>query len=127
MVVKIAKSTGPCGVVSTSNLIGEVVIDHSGRNLGQIHELVIDAREGRLAYAVLALADIFARGNKLFAMPWSAFLFSRKENKLVLNVDKQRLETAPGFDRDDEWPDFSDRIWGSRLSKYYDCVPYWAP
>ncbi|TPW15771.1 MAG: hypothetical protein FD129_842 [bacterium] len=114
------------GVISTSKLIGEVVVDPRGEDLGQIQELVIDARDGRLAYAIVSFAGFLARGNKLFVLPWGAFFFSRKENRLVLNVDKQRLETAPGFDRDAERPDFADRNWGRRLSTYYDCAPYWA-
>ena len=114
------------GVVSASTIIGEAVVNRQGENLGQIHDLVIDAKEGRLAYAVLTFGGFMGMGNKLFAMPWRAFEFSTTENKLILNVDKERLETAPGFDQDAKWPDFTDRAWGDGIYKYYGFEPYWA-
>jgi sporulation protein YlmC with PRC-barrel domain len=107
------------GVVAASKVVGETVVDRQGDKLGKIHELMIDANAGRLAYAVLA-AD-----GKYFAMPWQAFEFSNTENKLILNVDKKKLEAAPGFDKNDKWPDFSDKSWGDGIYKYYDQKPYW--
>jgi hypothetical protein len=43
-------------------------------------------------------------GNKLFALPWKAFEFASTENKLILNVSKDKLKAAPGFDKDAKWP-----------------------
>jgi hypothetical protein len=60
-------------------------------------------------------------------VPWRAFEFSNTENKLILNVDKKKLETAPGFDQDAKWPDFADRTWGDGIYKYYGYEPYWKP
>ena len=65
-----------------------------------------------MAYAVLSFGGFMGMGNKLFAMPWEAFEFSATENKLILNVDKEKLKTAPGFDKDGKWPDFSDTTLG---------------
>jgi sporulation protein YlmC with PRC-barrel domain len=113
------------GVVSASKIIGEAVINRQNETLGKIHELVIDAKEGRLAYAVLSFGGFMGMGNKLFAMPWKAFEFAKTENKLILNVDKEKLKAAPGFDPDVKWPDFADRTWGSTIYKYYGYDPYW--
>jgi hypothetical protein len=113
------------GVVSASKIIGEAVENLQQEKLGKIHELVIDAKEGRVAYAVLSFGGFLSMGNKLFAMPWKAFEFSSTENKLILNVDKKKLEIAPGFDKDAKWPDFADRTWGASIYKYYGYDPYW--
>lgn len=121
------ESTRKYGVVSASKIIGEAVENRQKENLGKIHELVIDAKEGRLAYAVLSFGGFMGMGNKLFALPWKAFEFSNTENKLILNVDKKKLETAPGFDKDAKWPDFADRTWGDSIYKYYGYEPYWKP
>ena len=125
MGVSIEKSETMYGVVSASTIIGESVVNRQNEDLGKIHELVIDAREGRLAYAVLSFGGFMGIGNKLFAMPWKAFEFSSTEQKLILNVDKEKLETAPGFDQDSKWPDFADRTWGSGIHNYYGYEPYW--
>lgn len=113
------------GVVSASKIIGESVVNRQDESLGKIHELVIDAKDGRMAYAVLTFGGFMGMGNKLFAMPWSAFEFATTENKLVLDIDKDKLKSAPGFDQDSKWPDFADRNWGAGIHTYYGYTPYW--
>ena len=113
------------GVALSSKLIGESVINRRNEDIGKIHELVIDATDGRMAYAVLSFGGFLGMGNKLFAMPWRAFEFSSTENKLVLDVDKEKLEAAPGFDPDAKWPDFADRSWGATIHNYYGYPTYW--
>lgn len=113
------------GVVLTSKLIGESVINRENEDLGEIHELVLDAQSGRVAYAVLSFGGFLGMGTKLFAMPWGAFEYSSTEDKLVLNVDKEKLKAAPGFDENSKWPDFADRTWGKSVHSYYGFSPYW--
>ena len=119
------KSVAMYGVVPASKIIGEMVINRQSENVGKILELVIDAGENRIVYAVLSFGGLLGLGNKLFAMPWEAFEFSSTENKLILNVDKERLKTAPGFEKGDNWPDFKDTIWGETIYDYYDYSPPW--
>jgi sporulation protein YlmC with PRC-barrel domain len=125
MEVSIRKPSEMYGVCCASKIIGEAVVNREGESLGRIDELVIDAKEGRLAYAVLSFGGFMGMGNKMFAMPWQAFEFSNTENKLILNVEKAKLENAPGFDQDSTWPDFADRTWGQGIYKYYGYDPYW--
>jgi uncharacterized protein YrrD len=113
------------GVVLGSKVIGEAVINQQNENLGKIHELVFDAQSGRLAYAVLSFGGFMGMGNKLFALPWGSLGFSATEHKLILNVDKEKLKSAPGFDAAAKWPDFADRTWGSTIHTYYGYTPYW--
>ena len=119
------KSVAEYGVVSASKIIGETVANHQGENVGKIHELVIDAGKNRVAYAVLSHGSFLGMGEKLFAMPWEAFEFSATEHKLILNVDKEKLKTAPGFEKDDKWPDFADTLWGESIYNYYNYTPPW--
>ena len=112
---KSKKSVAKYGVVPASKIIGETVVNRQGENVGEIHELVIDARKNRVAYAVLSFGGFMGMGNKLFAMPWEAFEFSATEHKLILNVDKEEVETAPVFDKDTPWPHFSDTLWGKSI------------
>ena len=57
-------------------------------------------------------------GDKLFAIPWSALSISPSRDYVLLNVDKQTLERAPGFDRN-HWPDLTDPAWQSGIHQYY--------
>lgn len=119
------KTAEKYGVVSAQTIIGEAVVNRQNESLGKIHGLMIDAKEGRIAYAVLSSGGFLGVGNKLFAMPWDALEFSNTEHKLILDVDKEKLEAAPGFDQDEEWPDFADRSWGRKVYDYYGSEPYW--
>ena len=60
-------------------------------------------------------------GDKLFAIPLEALTVDTAEKRLVLNVDKELLKRAPGFDKNNR-PDMTDRAWGSQL---YGYKPYW--
>lgn len=125
MQVATRKVADKYGVVSASKIIGESVVNRENEDLGKIHELVIDAKEGRLAYAVLASGGFMGMGHKLFAMPWKAFEFANTEDKLILDVNKEKLKAAPGFDKDAKWPDFADKTWGGTIHDYYGYEPYW--
>lgn len=119
------KSVPKYGVVTASKIMGETVVNRQSENVGKIQELVIDARKNRIAYLVLSFGGFLGMGTKLFAMPWEAFEFSATENKLILNVEKEKLKAAPGFEKDDKWPDFSDMLWGESIYSYYDYSPPW--
>lgn len=121
-----SSTTEKHGVVSASTIIGEDVINRQNENVGKIHELMFDAKSGRVAYAVLTFGGFLGMGNKLFALPWSSLEFSDSGDTLVLDVDKEKLKAAPGFDEDDKWPDFTDRTWGSSIHTYYGQSPYWT-
>jgi hypothetical protein len=83
-----------------------------------IEDLVIDPQTSRVDYAVLSFGGFLGMGDKLFAVPLEAMTLSADEKKFILDVDKERLKNAPGFDKDN-WPDGSDRAFGRRVYTYY--------
>lgn len=111
-------------VCSASEIIGQSVVNREGESLGKINDLAIDGDAGRVAYAVLSFGGFLGMGDKLFAIPWSALERSTTDNRLILDANKDRLKNAPGFDRNN-WPDFSDRSWGSQIHSYYGRTAYW--
>ena len=38
--------------------------------------------------------------------------------RFLLNVERERLRDAPGFDKDD-WPNMKDEVWASKVRSYY--------
>jgi len=111
-------------VLAASTLAGNSVKNSAGDDLGKIDELMIHIPSGKVAYAVLSFGGVLRIGNKLFAVPWSALKVDEDEKCFILDVDKKRLENAPGFDKDN-WPDMTDTAWGSEVFAYYGSVPYW--
>src|ERR1035437_4265781 len=94
-------------VLAASTLAGDSVRNSAGEDLGKLDEIMIDIPSGRVAYAVLSFGGVLRMGNKLFAVPWSALKVDEDKKCFVLNVDKTKLEKAPGFDKD-KWPDMAD-------------------
>jgi hypothetical protein len=48
--------------------------------------------------------------DKLFAVPWDALSISFHDKKFILNVSKETLKSAPGFNRN-KWPEVADFSW----------------
>ena len=104
--------------LSATTLIGDPVVNRNGENLGKIEDLMIEPERSRVSYAVLSFGGFLGMGNKLFAVPLQAMELSRADKRFVLDVDKERLKNAPGFDKD-QWPDFADPAYGQKLYSYY--------
>jgi hypothetical protein len=85
---------------------------------------MLDTPTGRVAYAVLSFGGFLGMGDKLFAIPWDQLSLDEENKRFVLNVNRAKLENAPGFDKDN-WPDMADPSWGSRIYSYYGSHPYW--
>ena len=111
-------------VLSASTLAGDSVKNAAGEDLGKVDELMIDIPSGRVAYAVLSFGGFLRMGNKLFAVPWDALTVDEDRKCFILDLDKTKLENAPGFDKDN-WPDMADVAWGSQIYSYYGRKPYW--
>ncbi len=111
-------------VMDAATLIGDSVVNASGEDLGKIEAIMLDVISGRIAYAVLSFGGFLGMGAKLFAIPWSALTLDAGEKRFILNVPKERLENAPGFDKD-HWPSMADSTWATQIHAYYEVRPYW--
>jgi sporulation protein YlmC with PRC-barrel domain len=109
----------------TSQIVGADVENAQGEDLGKIEDLVLDPQNGRVSYAVLSFGGFLGLGEKYFAIPWNALQAKAGEDDtMILNVDKEKLQNAPGFDRNN-WPDTTNRQWGEEIHAYYGVQPYW--
>ena len=113
---------GP-GLMGANTLDGNDVFNRQDEDLGDIKEIMLDMSNGRVAYAVLSHGGFLGMGDKLFAVPWSALTLDTVNKRFVLDVSKDRLENAPGFDKD-QWPDMADTAWTNQIHDYYGVSPY---
>ncbi|MBX3440543.1 MAG: PRC-barrel domain-containing protein [Planctomycetaceae bacterium] len=110
--------------LSSSTLIGDEVVNRAGETVGSLHDIMLDLEEGRVAYAVVSSGGFLGFGDRLFAVPWHAMELDGERHAFIVDVDKERLEHAPGFDKD-HWPDMTDRTWGQEVHEFYGVAPYW--
>lgn len=105
-------------LLSTSSLQGTPVVNTTGENLGDIKDLMLDVPNGTVQYAVLDFGGFLGIGDKLFAVPIQAFTLDTNNERLVLDVTKDRLENAPGFDKSD-WPSTPDATFLENVYDFY--------
>ena len=111
-------------LLSSSSITGTQVKNRSGKSLGEIKDLMLNTNKGNIAYAVLSFGGLFGIGDKLFAIPFKAFSIDTEDHAFILNVDKEKLEDAPGFDKDD-WPSHANSAYLNRVYSYYEQTPNW--
>ena len=105
-------------ILSTSSLNNTPVVNTTGEDLGKIQDLMVDTGSGRVQYAVLDFGGFLGIGDKLFAVPLQAFTVDTQNERFVLDVTKDRLENAPGFDKSN-WPSTADQAFLDNVYDFY--------
>ena len=105
-------------LMGADTLIGNDVYNQNDEDLGDIKEIMLDTNTGKVSYAVLSYGGFLGMGEKLFAVPWEALKLDTENKRFVLNVDSEKLESAPGFDKDN-WPNMADEKWADRIHSFY--------
>ncbi len=115
-------------VLSATRILGNKVINTERQQLGTIKELMVDLDDAQIAYAVLSFGGFLGVGDKLFAIPLEALTIDPQDHTIILDVDKEVLKNAPGFDKD-HWPDDAqyEAGWLLDIYEYYGYSPYWIP
>jgi len=112
------KGPGPA-LMGADTLLGNAVYNSAGEDLGNIEEFMIEMASGKVAYAVLSFGGVFGIGDKLFAVPWSALRLDTINKRFTLDIAKNALKDAPGFDKN-RWPSMADKTWATSVHRFYD-------
>lgn len=112
------------GIRLSDDLIGMKVLSPAGETLGKIEDIVVQPG-GLSSYAVVSFGGWLGMGDKLFALPWSALREVHPEpdrperpDALELPLDKERMKSAPGFDRK-SWPKLATPDWRKDIDAFY--------
>lgn len=106
-------------LVRAENVIDVPVKNSANEDLGKIEEIVLDKVNGQVSYVVLSFGGFLGLGEKLFALPWKAISYDKGNDCFILNISKDVLEKAPGFNKD-EWPDMANPTWSEGINRYYN-------
>ncbi len=103
-----------------NKLVGLNVRNPQGEKLGSVEDVVIDLKDGKVHYLAMSFGGVLGIGSKYFAVPLDQVRFNhgKEEMYFVIDVPKEKLEKAPGFDKND-WPDFADPNWKNQIDTYY--------
>lgn len=106
-------------VMACDTLAGDAVVNSKGERLGTLAHIMLDVPSGRVAYAVVARGGVMGLGERLHAVPWAALALDAARHRFVLDVEPERMDSAPGFDRD-HWPERGDRSWCPEADRFFE-------
>jgi sporulation protein YlmC with PRC-barrel domain len=98
-------------------IITMMVYDQQGKEIGEIQEIRLDTRDGKIQYVTLSQNSSEAGNEKDIAVPLEALCFD--QNKVVLAIDENKLEGAPRVG------DLSSDEFQRDLQNYYGIAPSW--
>ena len=103
------------------------VVNQKGDDMGQVQTLVMDMREGLIAFALVSFGGVLGISDKWFAIPWAALKWHPETKKFILNMTENVLKEAPGMDKDkwleeiEKWQEDQDM---ELLDRYYTSHGY---
>jgi len=105
-------------VMRLSELLALDVTNSQGEDLGAIEDIMIDWRQDRIVYMILSFGGFLGLGEKWFVIPLEQVTLDPIEQRLIFDVEPERLETAPGFDAN-TLPDTMDPNWDEEIRHFW--------
>jgi sporulation protein YlmC with PRC-barrel domain len=106
------------GLEAASDLIGARIENPQGDNLGSVSDLAVDPQSGQVAYVILSRGGVLGIGAKLYPIPWQAARYNRQNERIVVDLSENQLDSAPNFSGD-SWPDLASPTWRQRVHSFY--------
>ncbi len=110
-------------LIGSDKVEGTVVYGRDGRNIGTVQRVMIDKRNGKVAYAVVSFGGFLGMGEDYYPMPWSKLHYDTSLGGYRVDVTEDQLKGAPKFHRSTDW-DWSDRSRDRTVHDYYK-TPLW--
>ena len=89
----------PDGVVEVKKLIGVRVKDTAGKDLGEIDQLLVNDKDGKITHAVIGVGGLAGIGESKVVVPWSDVKVRWEGDKAMATMDRTALDKAPKFER----------------------------
>lgn len=83
------------GMVGAESLLGTEVVDRTGGVVGHLHDILLDLRRNRIAYAAVELKRERPDGEQIVVIPWNALFQGGDADRFIVNADRDYIESAP--------------------------------
>lgn len=105
-------------LVAATRVSGAAVFDRDQVQIGELRDLSIDKKSGRIVYALAALGGCPANVERLHPLPWSLLKYDFDTDSYVFPLDAASIVAAPSVSRNDlaQFGVADD----DRLAKHYD-------
>ena len=82
-------------VISASKVTGTSVYNTDGEHLGEIHDVMLDKRPGKIAYAVMAFGGFLGIGERHHPLPWPTSSTTHDRKAMSSASPSISLKAAP--------------------------------
>lgn len=107
-------------LISSGKVEGTPVYNTKGEKLGSVDHMMIGKRSGRVEYAVMSFGGFLGMGEQYHPLPWDVLDYDTDKDGYVVDIDKEKLEKGPTFERDNQ-PGY-DRNYGETVYTYYGVI-----
>jgi hypothetical protein len=104
---------------------GTEVYNTAGDHLGEVQDVMIDKKTGRIAYAVMSFGGFLGIGEEYHPLPWATLKYDTRQGGYVVGLTVDQLKGAPTYAANQN-PAWSDRAYETRIHDYYKATPYWG-
>ena len=116
--------TAPNPLISCHMIEGTEVYNKDGEKLGHIDSIMLDKREGGVAYVVMSFGGFLGIGEEYHPLPWKALTYDNEQDAYVVRLSKEQLHAAPRLKRN-EYDRLQNHTYGKSVYAYYGTAPYW--
>jgi len=113
--------TGMGKPFALSSMVGTSVLDPKGEYLGRASDFVIDS-QGHVTFVVVSHGGFLRIGETEVAIPFGSFTYDRPKSHFVLDLTRDKLNTAPAFTKRDL---YSEK-WAEDVYRFFGQAPYWT-
>ena len=107
-------------LIASDRVEGTTVYNRDGERLGTISKFMVGKRNGRVEYAVMGFGGLFGMGERDYPLPWNVLTYDTDQGGYVVDLDKDKLQNAPSFERGQD-PTY-DRDYGEQVYTYYGVI-----
>lgn len=108
-------------LISADKVQGTDIYNRRGDNLGEVENVMIDKRSGKVAYAVVTFGGFLGIGSDRRALPWNVLTYNTDLGGYVVNAEDDVLRQTPVYADNNN----IDPEWGNRLHGHFGVPPYW--
>ncbi|MBE0597547.1 MAG: PRC-barrel domain-containing protein, partial [Desulfuromonadales bacterium] len=112
-------------LTTIDDLKGMDIQTAQGESLGSVDKVVIDTKEGKVAYVVVTTGGLWGIGGEQAVVPWNAFQMRQAQDQdeqvLVLSFQEEQLKNAPEADVEQG----INRQQAQQIHQFYGVSPYW--
>jgi sporulation protein YlmC with PRC-barrel domain len=112
-------------VVKASDVIGKEVKNRQDEKLGKVEDMAVDVETGRIIQVIVSSGGVLGVGDRVVAVPPTAFTCEPPHPTLRLDATKDKLKGAPEVDLS-KWDDLTQTNRVLEGYRYFGKEPYFT-